>query len=700
MITNFIANTINLLNGEPDAKKQEIRNYFEKTFAVDEQLYRTLKTDTAFYQRADPLRHPLIFYLGHTAVFYINKLILAKLIDRRINPEFESIFAIGVDEMSWDDLNEAHYNWPSVSEVWAYREKVKNTVLHLIDRTPLTLPVTWDNPFWIIMMGIEHERIHLETSSVLIRQLPLEMLNSEAFGEVCTLTGTVPENEFLPVNAGEVLLGKPANHSFYGWDNEYGTVKENVAAFCASKYLISNGEFREFVEAGGYSNKNYWTPEGWAWCQYQKAHFPRFWKQNSNGFTLRLFAHEIPMPWDWPVEVNYLEAKAFAIWKTIQSGEPHRLPTEAEWYLLANESGINDDNYHQIDANVNLEKWASSCPVNVHQHGRFFDVIGNVWQWTETPITGFPGFKVHPLYDDFSTPTFDGQHNLIKGGSWISTGNENTWHSRYAFRRHFYQHAGFRLVQSKNEPQPNVDLYETEADVALSCEVNYGKNVAGFENFPLQLARFCIHLMQGREKVNALDLNCDTGRAAFEMSQNFDKVTGLDFSARFIQVAARLQHKGSMRYISKHEGELVNYNDVQLAGFGLEQKSNLTFLQADANNLKPIFSGYDLIVAVNLLEELYAPDDFLATVHHRLNKNGVLVLGSTYNWTKNNISRAHWPGGFKKDGEPVTSFEGVKAILEANFVLDHQPFDMYLAKPQSTRSFEVDVSEITVWRKR
>ena len=56
--------------------------------------------------------------------------------------------------------------------------------------------------------------------------------------------------------------------------------------------------------------------------------------------------------------------------------------------------------------------------------GDFYDVIGNVWQWTETPITGFKGFEVHPYYDDFSTPTFDAKHNLIKGGSWISTGNE------------------------------------------------------------------------------------------------------------------------------------------------------------------------------------------------------------------------------------------------------------------------------------
>src|SRR5690606_21433452 len=84
------------------------------------------------------------------------------------------------------------------------------------------------------------------------------------------------------------------------------------------------------------------------------------------------------------------------------------------------------------------------------------------------------GFKVHPLYDDFSTPTFDCRHNLIKGGSWISTGNEATRHSRYAFRRHFYQHAGFRYIASPDKVEIRDDRYETDPDVVPLCELHYG----------------------------------------------------------------------------------------------------------------------------------------------------------------------------------------------------------------------------------
>ena len=97
-----------LTGSDPEAKRKEIRDYFHATWEIDEKLYDTLRHDSTFYLRADRLRHPLIFYFGHTATFFINKLTIARAIDTRINPKFESMFAVGVDEMSWDDLDERH----------------------------------------------------------------------------------------------------------------------------------------------------------------------------------------------------------------------------------------------------------------------------------------------------------------------------------------------------------------------------------------------------------------------------------------------------------------------------------------------------------------------------------------------------------------------------------------------------------------
>ena len=83
---DLLTKTIDLQNGTPNEKRAEILSYFEKTWAIDEKLYSQLKSDEVFYKRGDALRHVLLFYFGHTAVFFINKLFLAKIIDKRINP--------------------------------------------------------------------------------------------------------------------------------------------------------------------------------------------------------------------------------------------------------------------------------------------------------------------------------------------------------------------------------------------------------------------------------------------------------------------------------------------------------------------------------------------------------------------------------------------------------------------------------------
>ena len=699
---DLLTKTIDLKNGKTQEKRDEILTYFEKTWEIDEKLYTQLKSDDIFYHRGDPLRHVLLFYLGHTAVFFINKLFLAKIIDDRIRPEFESIFAIGVDEMSWDDLNEKNYNWPSVREVREYRDRAKKVITEVIQKASLNLPIKWEDPFWIILMSIEHERIHLETSSVLIRQLPLDEVVSGLFGEICEERGIAPKNELLSVTGAEMKLGKPINHQLYGWDNEYGNYTEKVEDFKTTKFLISNGEFLDFVKNNGYQNKEYWTEEGWNWLNFKQAGMPLFWRKNNESFSLRLVAEEISMPWNWPVEVNYLEAKAYCNWKTAREGKTFRLLTEAEWMRLTEVCNIPDElEWEKAPGNINLENFASPCPVDKFQTGDFFDVIGNVWQWMETPITGYAGFKVHPMYDDFTTPTFDGQHNLIKGGSWISTGNEATRHARYAFRRHFYQHAGFRIVESEMPLLIHNDEYETDSEVAVSCETNWGDAFDYTTNFSTQLAQYILTIVQDNSVQNVLDLNADTGRLAFELAPFFQNITALDISARFIRMPIQLQEKGFIRYIVKDEGELVFYREILLSDYELgANKENILFMQADANNLKPLYTGYDLIIVPNLLEELICPILFLQQIHERLNEDGLLIIASTYEWEFHEVKREHWPGGFKQDGEPVTSLEGMRTILNEKFRLVNEPENLVVTLRKSSRISEQRLSEVTVWRKK
>lgn len=722
-LNELVTKTIDLSRGNPKDKRREIREYFLKTWAIDELLYTQLREDEIFYHRGDSLRHILLFYLGHTAVFYVNKFFLAGIIRERINPSFESIFAIGVDEMSWDDLDNNNYKWPSVAEVRAYRDRAKDIIVRLIDELPLTLPIDWQSPFWIVMMGIEHERIHLETSSVLIRQLPLEEVVAGRFGELCADRGEAPcENPLIEVAGATLRLGKPAGHPYYGWDNEYGKLEASVERFKASQMLVSNREFLDFVEAGGYENPVYWTEEGWKWNSFRKLGMPLFWRKSANGYRLRLVAEEIAMPWSWPVEVNYLEAKAFCNWKSEQAGMTFRLPTEAEWYRMANLSLKKDQPEWEVaPGNINLEFFASPCPVNLFKQGEFYDLTGNVWQWTETPITGFPGFRVHPLYDDFSTPTFDGKHNIIKGGSWISTGNEATYHARYAFRRHFYQHAGFRMVQSELPLQIHTDAYETDAVVTVSCENQWGTVFgnhlpvlnpdsginAQSANFHSNLAKLIIE-QWGNElsSMKVLDMNADTGRLAFELAPYVKEILAIDFSARFIRMPIQLQERGFIRYIVTDENDLVFYREVVLADTGLGAgRERIKFMQDNANNLKPAYTGYDLIVLPGVLEELSCPVKFLGEIHNRLNPGGRLVIASDYDWSGVSVVAGEdqqpcRPGGFKQDGEPVTSFEGVSAILSAQFVQEGVSRELLRVERLTSRKMQIRNCEVTIWKKK
>ena len=684
-----------LILNDKDAKalREKVRRYFHATYSIDEKLYELLADDAAFYLRPDPLRHPLVFYLGHTAVFYINKLNIAGIISERINPAFESMFAVGVDEMSWDDLNDAHYDWPAIPRVREYRDKVRSFVDDLISKLPAPEGgITWDSPWWAVIMGIEHERIHLETSSVLIRQMPLQRLQSMNFWNICEDSDTAPQNELLPVKGKEIELGKDYTDPLYGWDNEYGKKSYIIQDFQASRFLVSNAEYKQFIDAGGYNAQEYWTPEGWAWKSYEKAKHPRFWAIGEEGeYFLRTIAALVSMPWNHPVEVNYLEAKAFCNWKAKMTGLPIRMPTEAEWYVLRDGYLDTDLPYwDKAPGNINLEYWASACPVDRFAFGEFYDIIGNVWQWTETPIAAFPGFKIHPYYDDFSVPTFDTRHNLIKGGSFISTGNEAIRDSRYAFRRHFYQHAGFRYISSPMLVEAEDNLYEDDPSIVPFCDLDWGSDFALW-----LIDSFRDHLPDLKDG-NALNLGCKTGRVSFELARYFTHVSGLDSTARIIQLAARIKEEGFIRYIEQEEGEITSIAEHSLKEKELQDyAARVEFWQADSSNLAPKYDGYDFVLALNTLEEAIDPSRFLSIIPERMKSGAYLVIADAYLY-----KAANPPSGIRKAGEPYRSWDWLKESLGADFELVAEPKDVWQPLRQSKRLYHSRLLQVSVWRKK
>ena len=693
------------------AKRAEIRRYFHQTSELYERLFTLIRDDASYYERHEPLRHPLIFYFAHPAVFFINKLIAGRFIPGRLDASLEAMMAVGVDEMSWDDLNTAHYDWPSVGTIRDYRAGVRQTVDQFIQSMPLELPIRQDSPAWIILMGIEHERIHLETSSVIMRLMPLAELRhggelsaeERSLWSICGSDGPAVANEWLPVAAQAVRLGKKDDDHTFGWDNEYGVEEVNVPAFKAARQLVSNAEFLAFVEDGGYAHEEWWTEEGRGWLRYTKAGHPRFWRRHGTTWSQRNLLDEIPLPLDWPVEINCLEAQAWCAWKRQETGLNIQLPTEAHWQALRTPIDTDQPRWEKAPGNVNLEWFASSCPVTRFPQGEFCDVIGNVWQWTRTPIMPFKGFEVHPLYDDFSVPTFDGRHNLIKGGSWISTGNEAIASSRYAFRRHFYQHAGFRpIIDAPGHGcvTEGSKLYETDVLVTQYLEFHYGPEALGVANFPRACAEEAMKMVPADRRRRCLDIGCSVGRSAFEFARAFDHVDAIDFSARFIQSGVRLQEGGEVHYEVPTEGELTVARSVSLEKLGLDdRRTQVSFMQGDACNLKGIFTGYDLVFAGNLVDRLYDPSLFLDLIGERVLPGGLLVITSPYTWLEEYTPKSKWLGGRREHGEPLTTFEGLSRSLGNGFDLVHR-LDVPFVIRETARKHQHSIADLTVWKRR
>ena len=698
---NYNKQSVNLITGTIEEKREEIKKQFLQTYELDEKLFDLLKEKDFIYEQPNTLRHPLIFYYGHTATFFVNKLILANILKDRVNEQYESIFAIGVDEMSWDDLNHKHYTWPTYKQTKAYRDEVKQIVLDLIDNIEFTLPINWDSPMWIILMGIEHENIHIETSSVLLRELDIKFLKEdEIFIYVNKGSETYPKNELINVKGSTVLLEKDrSNPIYYGWDNEFSFHKAEIKDFQASKYLVSNGEFLEFVKEGGYNKPELFTEEGKEWLDFTQAKHPTFWIKKEGKYFLREINREVPLPLNYPVDINIYEAEAFCHFKSQKLGFEVRLPSEDEYYALYEFTKAG-----QNEANIGLKQFNQS-PVDKYvfktSNGDFYDVIGNVWQWSLTPIYPFDDFITHPIYDDFTTPTFDDRHALMKGGSFISLGNETLREARYAFRKHFFQHAGFRYVKSSNSfrTKLNDNVYETDEIIAQYCEFHYGSENFGIKNFCLNSVELLKPYFKDIKNKKALDLGCSVGRSTFELAHEFDEVIGIDFSANFINVGAKLKAYDSLIYKVKKEGDIFEEKSVSLESLGLEEiKNKVTFMQGDACNLKDIYTGFDLIFCSNLIDRLYYPQKFLNDIPSRINDNGLLVLLSPYTWLEDYTPKENWLGGYMKDNKEVYTLDTLKENLSDFELL--QTIDVPFVIKETSRKYQHTISQMSIWKKK
>jgi iron(II)-dependent oxidoreductase len=256
----------------------------------------------------------------------------------------------------------------------------------------------------------------------------------------------------IEIPAGFATLGLARGGDTFGWDNEFETHTANVPAFEIDQYEVTNRQYLDFIAAGGYETRAFWSDDDWNWITTHAVTHPVFWTSGHDGWHYRGMFEEVPLPLDWPVYVSHAEAAAYARW----AGKS--LPTEEQWHRAAygSKDGIERQypwGSHPPNSsfgNLDLSQW-NPTPVNAFPAGHsafgVHDLLGNGWEWTSTTFAPFQGFEAFPFYRGYSADFFDGKHFVMKGGSPRTAACMLRPTFRNWFQAHYqYVYAGFRCV--------------------------------------------------------------------------------------------------------------------------------------------------------------------------------------------------------------------------------------------------------------
>lgn len=245
-----------------------------------------------------------------------------------------------------------------------------------------------------------------------------------------------------------------------------------------------------------------------------------------------------------------------------------------------------------------------------------------------------------------------------------------------------------------------MNVYETDELLGQYLGFHFGDSHFGVGNYPARCAGICQELMAGREKRRALDLGCAVGRTGFELGRVFEHVVGVDLSHRFIDAATTLKKTGEIDYFRRDEGELGERVTVSLNALGLERAADkVSFVTGDASNLGPEHEDYDLVFAGNLIDRLQDPGAFLENIHRRLAQGGTLVISSPYTLMDEFTPIANWIGGYERNGQPCTVYQGMKERLSHHFEEVESPRDVPFVIRETRRKFQHTIAELSAWRR-
>lgn len=374
-----------------------------------------------FFLQIHPDFSPMGWHFAHiayTEAFWI----LEKLAHHSsLFPQYRRLFAAdGLPKSERQKL-------PSIEFVQDYLEVVRSKVLYYLETAPLADQVRlWR---WLI----QHESQHNETICYLLRLADPKESYPKAKSH------PIPDlGEMVKIPAGEFIVG---NEGIEAQDNERSCYLLNLDTYWIDIYPVTCSQYREFILSQGYQRKEFWSPDGWQWKENNLISQPLYWID-----TLDIDDHPVS-------GVSWYEAQAYANFAL------KRLPTEIEWEKAASWDHQKKRSYpwgnqHPLDTQCNFDNLIGhTTPVNAYPNGQSaygcYDLLGNVWEWTDSCFSGYPNFSPYP-YREYSQTYFDNQHRVLRGGSWVT----HPWVLRNSFRNWYYPtvreiFAGFRCAKSE-----------------------------------------------------------------------------------------------------------------------------------------------------------------------------------------------------------------------------------------------------------
>lgn len=403
--------------------------------------------DADLVRQHSPLMSPLVWDLAH--IGNQEELWLLRDVGGR-----EPLLPETVDQL-YDAFQHPRAERPALplldpAESRRYVTDVRSKVIDLLERTPLRgHRLTVDG--FVFGMIAQHEQQHAETmlATHQLRQGD-PVLDAPAPPTPPYSADRLPDETYVP--GGAFTMGT----STYPWalDNERPAHRVHLDAFWLDTVPVSNARYQDFIADGGYLDHRWWVPDGWDHVQRSRLSAPLFWRRDGQQWLRRRFGHLEPVPPDEPVmHVCWYEADAYARW----AGK--RLPTEAEWEKAARHDPVSDTvrQFPWGDEDATAERAnlgqqhlrpapigaypAGASPLGIHQ------LIGDVWEWTASDFTGYPGFAAWP-YREYSEVFLGSTYKVLRGGSFAADrvacrGTFRNWD--FPIRRQIF--AGFRCAR-------------------------------------------------------------------------------------------------------------------------------------------------------------------------------------------------------------------------------------------------------------